>query len=75
MEKNDLKSRLLHPRRIYSTKETAILLGVSIQTMINWRRDKVGPPWRNLTPGRKKACIRYYGRDLLNYLESVKVAV
>ena len=60
----------LQEHELYTTKELAKALKVSEQSLINWRKEGKGPPYKNLTPHRRKPTIRYYGKDVLQFLKS-----
>jgi predicted DNA-binding transcriptional regulator AlpA len=49
-------------------KETARILGVSVQTLRNWRHLRKGPPYVKL--GR---AVRYQNRDVVEYVEKHRI--
>lgn len=53
---------------MYSPKELAKLLGVSVDTLAKWRKRNVGegPPWTRVGP----KVIRYNAKDVEAYLAS-----
>lgn len=56
---------LLRPGDLVDEKEAATILGVSRQTLANWR-------WRNKGPRVRKVgarLVRYYRADLLAFIE------
>lgn len=51
---------------MYSPKELAQLLGVSVDTLAKWRTAGEGPPWTRVGP----KVIRYNAKDVEAYLAS-----
>jgi predicted site-specific integrase-resolvase len=59
----ELKSRL-------SPRELATHLGVTIQTLENWRMDGKGPAYIKLSPG-PKGHVRYKIEDVLDWEDNL----
>ena len=52
-----------------TTKELSVWLQVSERTIENWRREKVGPPYRKLGHA-----VRYLRAEILSWLEQGKLS-
>jgi hypothetical protein len=56
-----------------TTRETAELMRVAIQTLANWRAAGLGPPYWKLSDGRAGR-VRYLRRDVLKWRTERQVA-
>ena len=56
---------------VVSTRDAAVYLGVSLETLQRWRHNGIGPAY--IRPGETKGRVVYLIADLDNWLDSRRV--
>ena len=62
----------IQPDRLYSRRQAAEFIGVSVPTMERWSRQGVGPMPRYLREAPRRP--RYLGADILGVIEAATTA-
>lgn len=53
-------------------KRVAELTGIAVQTLRNWRFQRIGPPYSKIGKGRM---VRYRLDEVINFMERNKISV